>query len=128
MVFAEVTNRNRRPRMAKSIAGALARIKQDPLGVVGRGVVERLCGEDGNGWRDRELDPATTVALYVQQVIHGNCPCQEVRHLGGCRFTASAYCQARARLPLRVCQWLLTEVIDAALPATREREHLWLGL
>jgi len=113
--------------MAASIAGALSRIKQDPLGIVGRGVVERLCKEYGYQWRDRELDPATTVALFVQQVVHGNCPCREVRHLGGCRFSASAYCQARARLPLRVCQALLTEVLGAALPATREWEHLWLG-
>lgn len=115
--------------MAKSIAGALSRLKRDPLGVVGRGVVERVCAACGyDGWRDRELDPATTVALFVQQVVHGNCPCAEVRHLGGCRFTAPAYCQARARLPLRVYQSLLTEVIEgAALPRTREAGHLWLG-
>jgi hypothetical protein len=114
--------------MAGSIAGALSRIKRDPMGVVGRGVVERVCAEHGYAWRDRELDPATTLALFVQQVIHGNCPCQEVRHLGGCRFTASAYCQARARLPLPVCQSLLSEVVDAALPAAAgQAAHLWLG-
>ena len=119
--------------MAASIAKALSRIKRDPMGVVGRGVVERVCAELGYvGWRQRELDPATTVALFVQQVLHGNCPCSEVRHLAGAAgrgkaFTASAYCQARARLPLAVYQSLLTDVIDAALPATREQPHLWLG-
>jgi hypothetical protein len=116
--------------MADSIAAALSRIKQDPLGVPGRDAIERVCRELGHDWRERELDPATTVALFVQQVAHGNCPCSEVRHLegvGGHGFTASAYCQARARLPLRVYQSLLTDVIDAALPATREGRHLWLG-
>ena len=113
--------------MAGSIAAALSRIKQDPLGFVGRGVVERVCRDCGYQWRDRELDPATTVALFVQQVVNGNCPCQEVRHLGGCRFSGSAYCQARARPPLRVYQSLLTEVVDAALPRTREGRHLWRG-
>src|SRR5687768_6610276 len=114
--------------MAASIAAALSRIKRDPLGVVGRGVIGRVCEELGYvGWRDRELDPAATVALFVQQVVRGNCPCAEVRHLGGCRFTASAYCQARARLPLNVCQALLTAVLGAARPAARERPHLWLG-
>ena len=118
--------------MADSIAAALSRIKRDPLGVPGRDAIERVCRELGHDWRERELDPATTVALFVQQVAHGNCPCSEVRHLdgGGARglgFTASAYCQARARVPLRVYQSLLSDVIDAALPATREERHLWLG-
>lgn len=40
-------------------------------------------------------------------------------------FTAQAYCDARARLPLGVYQALLTRVIDAALPLTRRPEHLW---
>lgn len=118
--------------MAASIAGAVARIKRagDPLGVLGARAVGRVCGELGHRWRDRELDPATTVALFVQQVLHGNCPCSEVRHLPAARgseFTAAAYCGARARLPLGVYQSLLTRVVDAALPAARRREHLWLG-
>ena len=97
--------------MAASIGGAVARIKRagDPLGALGRGAVGRACRELGHEWRERELDPATTVALFVQQVLHGNCPCSEVRHLPCARragadftaadFTASAYCQARSRLP-----------------------------
>ena len=120
--------------MAKSIAGAVARIKRagDPLGVLGRSAVGEVCRELGHDWRDRELDPATTVALFVQQVLHGNCPCSEVRHLScarraGAEFTPSAYCQARARLPLSVYQSLLTRVVDAALPRTREAGHRWRG-
>src|SRR3982751_5445063 len=114
--------------MAVSMSDALARIKRDPLGVLGRANVERACEELRHDWRDRELDPATTLALFARQVIHGNCPCAEVRHLAGAgSFTASAYCQARARLPLPLCQALLTRVCDAALPATRRAEHLWLG-
>jgi hypothetical protein len=117
--------------MGVSIAGAVARIKRDPLGVVGRGAVEAVCDELGYAWRDRTLDPATTVALFAQQVLHGNCPCAEVRHLPGCRhlsFTPGAYCQARARLPLAVYQSLLTRVVDAAAsPATREARHRWRG-
>ena len=66
----------------------------------------------------------------MQQVVHGNVPCSEVRHLaagGKRRFTPSAYCQARVRLPLAVVQSLLTRVCDAALRATRQRDYLWLG-
>jgi hypothetical protein len=124
-----------------SIAAAIARIKQDALGALDRGVIEEVCAALGHAWRDRELDPGTTVALFVQQVLHGNVPCSEVRHLaaaaaaataatataGNASFTPSAYCQARARLPLRVIQDLLTRVCDAALAATRQETYLWLG-
>ena len=113
--------------MAVSIGQALARIKRDPLAALGRGAVQRVCEELGHEWRDRRLDPATTVALFVQQVLHGNCPCAEVRHIGGCGFTAEAYCQARARLPLAVYQSLLTAACDDALPRTREAAYLWRG-
>jgi len=119
--------------MAASIVEAVARIKRagDPLGMLGRGAVERVCEELGHEWRERELDPATTVALFVRQVLHGNCPCSEVRHLpvagAGATFTPSAYCQARSRLPLAAYQALLTRGVDAALPLSRRPGHLWLG-
>jgi hypothetical protein len=115
--------------MAGSIAGAVARLKRagDPLGALGRGAVGAVCRGLGHAWRDRELDPATTVAPFVQQVLHGNCPCSEVRHLAAASFTPGAYCQARARLPLAVYRSLLTRVVDAALPRTREAAHLWRG-
>lgn len=110
-----------------SIAGALQRIKQDPLGLIRRELVEELCDELHVPWRRRQLDPAVTLALFVQQVVHGNAPCGEVRHLAGQRFTASAWCQARARLPLAVYQAMLNRVIDAASPRTHQREHRWRG-
>lgn len=118
-----------------SIAASIARIKQRALGALDRSVVEAVCAELGHAWRDRELDPATTVALFVQQVLHGNVACSEVRHLVAAAdktsadktFTPSAYCQARARLPLAVVQSLLTRVCEAALVATRQPGHLWLG-
>ena len=83
-----------------SVLGAVARIKRDALDALDRRVVERVCDELGHMWRDRELDPATTVALFVQQVLHGNVPCSEVRHLaaaGDSSFTGSSYCQVKKR-------------------------------
>jgi hypothetical protein len=115
--------------MAGSIAAALGRIKQqDPLAVIKPNAVEGLCRElHYDDWRARQLDPAVTLALFVQQIIHGNAPCTEVRHLAGRSFTPSAWCQARSRLPLEVYQAMLTRVCDAALPRTRQRDHLWRG-
>jgi hypothetical protein len=113
--------------MAASIAGVLSRIKQDVADVIKPAVVEALCVEHHYDWRQGPLDPATTIALFVQQVLAGNVPCSEVRHLAGKSFTASAWCQARARLPLAVYQSMLTRVCDAALPQTHESRHLWHG-
>src|SRR5438874_12225513 len=110
-----------------SIAAALAHIKRDPLSVIDRAAVEELCDELHYDWRQRQLDPAVTVALFVQQIIGGNVPCSEVRHLAQQSFSASAWCQARARLPLEVYQGMLTRVCDAALPHTHEKRHLWHG-
>jgi len=118
-----------------SISSALDRIKGNPLGVLDRELIERVCREQGHAWRERALDPATTIALFMQQVVHGNVPCSEVRHLAaglpapaaGRPFTAQAYCDARARLPLAVYHTLLTEVYDRVVPQTRRAEHLWHG-
>jgi len=87
-----------------SIAFALRRIKQDPLGVLRPRVIKHACEEHNYQWRARQLDPVNTIKSFVQQVIHANAPCSEVRHIVGGAFTPSAYCQARARLPLKVYQ------------------------
>jgi hypothetical protein len=110
-----------------SIAFALRRIKENPLGGLDRAIVERVCREHNYRWRQRELDPATTLALFAQQIVHGNTPCSEVRHIKGRSFTPQAYCDARARLPLAVYQTLLNEVYRLIVPHTRKDEHLWHG-
>src|ERR1019366_3362098 len=98
-----------------SIASSLQRIKDNPLGAIDRKLVESVCREHNHIFRDRELDPATTLALFMQQIVHGNTPLSEVRHIAAAMdwpdaapvFTAQAFCAARARLPLAVYQTLL---------------------
>lgn len=110
-----------------SIASSLRHIKDNPLTLVDRELIERVCREHNYTWRERELDPATTLALFMQQVVRGNIPCSEVRHLAGRSFTAQAYCDARARIPLAVYQTLLREVYQRIVPVTGQLEHLWRG-
>jgi hypothetical protein len=114
--------------MASSIDDALARVKHDAT-ALDPALIQDVCRELKYAWRDRALDPATTVALFVQQILHGNTPCSEVRHLVGKRFTPSAWCQARARLPLDVYRGVLRRTSDAALTCTttRQDDHLWRG-
>lgn len=46
------------------------------------------------------LTPTATLRLFVLQVLWGNVACRAVTHLSVLSFTAQAYCQARASLPL----------------------------
>jgi Transposase DDE domain len=110
-----------------SISYALEHIKSDPWAVLKRSSVERVCREHHYPWRQRELDPATTVALFVQQILLGNVPCSEVRHLAKGSFSAQAYCAARQRLPLEVCNDLFSLVCQELLPQTHQAQHRWRG-
>jgi len=118
-----------------SIPASVQRIKDNLLGLLNQETVERLCRECGHCWRDRQLDPATTVALFMQQVLHGNIPCSEVRHVAATldppkpvgSFSIQAYCEARSRLPLAVYQALLAEVGEQIAPLTGRQEHRWHG-
>ena len=110
-----------------SIAYALEHIKSNPAAALQPRVIERVCREHHHHWRDRELDPATTVALFLQQVLHGNVPCSEVRHFHNGSFSAQAYCAARQRLPLGVCNDLFSEVCQRVMPQTHGDSHRWRG-
>jgi hypothetical protein len=59
-------------------------------------------------WRDRLLNPVITVQLLLLQILHGHTACRHLPHLAGFYFSASAYCQARAKLPIRVLEYLLS--------------------
>jgi hypothetical protein len=110
-----------------SIAYALERIKNNPTEILDSHLVEEVCRACGHTWRERELDPATTIGLFCQQVMRGNLSCPELLHATGTTVSPQAYCAARERLPLKGVRGLLGEVFEAALPQTRRDEHLWNG-
>ena len=59
------------------------------------------CEEAGDpSWRDRLLTPVTTSQRFLLQIRHGHTACPHLPHLAGRRFSASAYGQARTKLPL----------------------------
>src|SRR5436309_1802145 len=93
-----------------SIPQALARIKGRLAESVPEALVRRACRDAGHAWRDRTLNPVVTTFLLLRQVLHGNPAVAGLRRLCGLDFTDSAYCQARARLPLSVLRRLLTDV------------------
>lgn len=80
----------------------------------------------GLSWRKRVLDPLTTLRLFVLQILNGNTAINHLRHLHPEPFTDSAYCQARARLPLVALQHLLHRLVAALQPLMND-DGRWLG-
>jgi hypothetical protein len=77
-------------------------------------------------WRDRLLNPVITVQLFLLQILHGHTACRHLPHLAGFYFSASAYCQARAKLPVRLLEYLL-ERLGQSVQSTVSEEGRWHG-
>ncbi len=133
------------------IADALARIKRDPLSLLGGGAerVDQCFADAGHVWRECVLTPARTMKLFILQVLHGNTAIGHLHHLSGIDVADSSYCEARARLPLagvaaaatRLCReggrcieygatWLgrrvlMTDATAVTTPDTPELQSLW---
>jgi hypothetical protein len=108
-----------------TILPALRQVREDLAGLLERREVERICRELEYTWRERQLDPWTTLHLFILQVVNQNTAMTHLPHLSGERFTASAYCQARQRLPLELVQRVVDSFsrgLEASEPAA-----LWHG-
>jgi Transposase DDE domain len=100
-----------------TIAGALARIKEDVGRFLPAESIEAACVACGHRWRERALGPVTTVHLFVLQVLHFNAAIAELRRLAKVPFAAGSYGDARKRLPLAALQSLLRRSAEAPRPA-----------
>src|SRR5688572_13963902 len=89
-----------------TILAALRQVREDLVELLDRKSIERVCRELEYTWRDRQLDPYTTLHLFILQVLNRNTAMTHLPHLSGERFSASAYCQARQRLPVELLQRL----------------------
>ena len=90
-----------------SMDDALGRLKAELARYAPEGLIRRACAEAGHAWRERALTPVVTTYLLLRQVLHGNAPVGQLRHLCGLSFSEAAYCRARARLPLAALRRLL---------------------
>jgi hypothetical protein len=112
--------------MPPRIIPILDRLRQDIAAGLAKETIEQACRQCHYSWRRRVLDPATTIYLFLLQVLHGNTACTHVVHFGNWSFTDSAYCQARKRLPLAVFHRLLEKVAATSRAATAGGSR-WLG-
>jgi hypothetical protein len=112
--------------MFGNIAHALNQIKSDVARALEPALILGICRELGHTWRNRELDPVSTVQGFLLQVLHGNTACSHVPHLLGKSVTGEAFGMARARLPLELFERLLSGVCDS-LRSSLEESARWLG-
>lgn len=109
-----------------SITTTIERVKHDGSGWIGPAAIREACAAAKHRWRDRVLDPVTTLHLFTLQVLHGNAACRTLTHLSGLRFSVTAYCKARARLPIDVFGYLAAALIHDARRRTRDFSR-WRG-
>lgn len=109
-----------------SITRALEQIKESLAAHLSPAFIESICRQFGHNWRERLLDPVTTIHLFILQILNGNTACSHLPRLTGESFSASAYCQARSRLPLKVVTALASR-IGGCLQQATEGFGLWKG-
>jgi hypothetical protein len=103
--------------MVASVTAVLSRFKTAWATQLQPEAIMGACEEAGyTSWRDRVLTPVTTIQLFLFQILHGNTACTHLPHLSGIRFSASAYCQARTKLPLDLFGLLLTRLCASVQP------------
>jgi Transposase DDE domain len=113
--------------MVPSITTILQRFTGEWATLLQPDAILAVCSDIGyTAWRDRVLTPVTTIQLFLLQILHGNTACRHLPHLSGLRFSAAAYCQARARLPLHFFT-LLLERFASAVQRSAVDEGRWHG-
>lgn len=80
----------------------LRRVRDELLTQLDAPTIFQHCRQVGHQWRSSPLNPAMLVRLFIMQQLEGNTACSHLRLLTDLSFSASAYCQARRRLPRAV--------------------------
>jgi hypothetical protein len=108
------------------IPQVLRHFKADVAKALSAATITKICGFLHYTWRERVLDPVTTIHVFLLQILHGNTACTALPRLAGLCFTAGAYCSARMRLPLALFKELLEHVCDALFPTIQDTGR-WRG-
>ena len=100
--------------MAGAFSSALTGLQQGHSDLHLSSCVDQLDAEFSSP-RRRLLPLDRTLWLFVQQVAHGNLACTAIRHLAGEEISDSAWCQARARLPIELIEKVNRRIIESTL-------------
>jgi hypothetical protein len=112
--------------MFAHVHAALRHIQKEIAQLLEPAAINAVCKEVGHRFRRRQLDPVTTIHLFIIQILHGNFAIARLKDFTDRVFSEAAYCKARMRLPLAVLQTLLRRV-GAALQPTMDAHGRWHG-
>jgi hypothetical protein len=103
--------------MHHRISSILNQVRQGVTSTLSSDFIHAACLASGHTWCDDALlTPAAIIHWFLIQVFHGNTALTHVSILADRLFSASAFCQARARLPLAVFRTVLREMVKAIVP------------
>jgi hypothetical protein len=115
MVVVKDTRQKERSRMT-IFKPAMARVKCELVARLPESLIHSIladCDDRRRKRRTRLLTPAVSVYLLLLQLLYQSA-LSGLRHLHGLSVTASAICQARSRLPLKLLRGLLAHLASAA--------------
>lgn len=113
-----------------SIRSRLDQFKDNPTELIDSDAVRVACREAGHRWRVRTLDPLGTLHAFAVQIAHGNAAISHLTRIMarvGVEFTESAYCQARARLPVAAVRAALEAFVARVRLPHDPADGLWYG-
>jgi len=93
---------------------ALSRVAADVDNHLHPARINQLARDSGHIFRNTQLNPGNTLALFARQIASGNIACSAMRHLASRDFTDTAWCQARQRLPMELIEQVHWKLIDEA--------------
>jgi hypothetical protein len=102
------------------VSQSLRHVKEHLSELAEAGEIRGICRACGYRWRERDLGPATTVHLFLLQLL-ANVALTALRHVAELSVSAAAICEAKMRLPLQV----LMELLRRSVP--QSAQSLWRG-
>jgi len=113
--------------MHQRISSILKQLRQGVASTLSADFIHAACLAAGHTWCDDALlTPAAIIHWFLIQILHGNTALNHVSILADRLFSASAFCQARARLPLAIFRTVLREMVKALAPEAEETGR-WRG-
>lgn len=95
-----------------TVSSALRHVNGNLKQLLPARVIRQAAQAAGHRWRQRKLGPVETVLVLVLQLLAGNVSLAEARAMAGYAFSCAALAEARARLPVKLLENVLSWLIE----------------
>ncbi len=72
------------------LVSILRRVRQDVATLLDKEAINAACREENYSWKNRLINPANMVHLFILQILNENTPLNDLPHKSGESFTGSA--------------------------------------